>query len=234
VPGSHPCAAVERALQLKGIPYERTDQLPGLSPLIQMARFGAPTVPGIRVGRYRAVGSRIVLRVIDSMAPEPPLLPGDPALRARVEEAEEWGDTVMQNEVRMIALSGLLARPDAVPSFLEGVSLPVPTGVAGALAGPIYRPQMLLRGMSRQRVREALEALPGRIDHVDALIAEGVMGDASKPNVADLQIGSGIAVLWRLDDVKPMLEGRPSKTLADELFPAMRGRVPAGAIEVPR
>ena len=110
---------MERALQLKGIPYERTDLLPGLAPIVQMARFGSPTVPAITVGRYRAVGSSLVLRVVDSMKPEPPLLPADPALRARVEEAEEWGDTVFQNEVRMIALSGLLARPDSVPSVLE-------------------------------------------------------------------------------------------------------------------
>ena len=32
IPGSHPCAAVEAALKLKGIPYERVDWLPLVQP----------------------------------------------------------------------------------------------------------------------------------------------------------------------------------------------------------
>ncbi|MEA2449172.1 MAG: Glutathione S-transferase, N-terminal domain, partial [Thermoleophilaceae bacterium] len=30
IPGSHPCQTVEAALELKGLPYERVDLLPGL------------------------------------------------------------------------------------------------------------------------------------------------------------------------------------------------------------
>src|SRR3954447_9140455 len=46
IPGSHPCVAVEAALNLKGLAYERVDLLPGASIPIQLARFGRRTVPG--------------------------------------------------------------------------------------------------------------------------------------------------------------------------------------------
>src|SRR5438874_637246 len=40
IPGSHPCVAVEGALKLKGLDYDRVDLLPGISPLHQLAVFG--------------------------------------------------------------------------------------------------------------------------------------------------------------------------------------------------
>ena len=180
--------------------------------------------------RYRAVGSRLILRVLDSMAPEPPLLPADPQQRARVEEAEEWGDTVLQDETRPIALTAIMRKPESVPSFLDGVSIPIPTPIAGPLTGPVYRTQMQLFGYPPSKVEGLLAVLPSRLDHVDALIADGVIGDAGHPNVADLQIGASLALLATLDDLRPLLDERPCKRLADELFPGFRGRVPAGAL----
>ena len=47
IPASHPCAAVEAALRVKGVPFERVDYLPLLSRLPQRRRFGRATVPGV-------------------------------------------------------------------------------------------------------------------------------------------------------------------------------------------
>jgi len=96
----------------------------------------------------------------------------------------------------------------------------------------VYRTQMRLLGFPPDRVRELVDALPSRLDHVDALIAEGVMGDASHPNVADLQIGASLALLTRVDDLLPLFEGRPCRNLAEDLFPGFPGRVPSGALAV--
>jgi glutathione S-transferase len=233
IPGSHPCATVERALQIKGIPYERVDLLPGLSQLTQRVMFGRRTVPGLRVGkRDRVIGSRLILRAIDAMVPEPPLLPADPEQRARVEAAEEWGE-MFQNEARPIALSAIVARPDCAGSFLEEVNLPLPDALARPATGPVFWAELRLLGFTPARVRELIAALPGRLDEIDALIGDGVIGDASRPNVADLQIGGSLALLRALDDVKPLLEGRPCGALTEQLFPDFHGRVPSGAIEVP-
>jgi glutathione S-transferase len=196
--------------------------------------FGRRTAPGVRVGKHsRVVGSRLIMRTLDSLVPEPPLFPHDPEARALVEEAEEWGDTVLQDEVRPISLAAIVARPDSGASFTEGASLPLPASLAAATTAPVLWAELRVLGFSPARVRELLDALPSRLDHADALIAEEVIGDPASPNAADLQIGASIALLSRLEDLLPLLDGRPCKTLADELFPDFPGHVPAGALDAP-
>ncbi len=99
LPGSHPCAAVEVALRMKGIRLpERVDLLPLTQLLVGPLRYGGRTVPGLRLDGERLVGSRAIMRRLDELEPEPPLLPppGDPDY-ARVLEAERWGDEVLQS-----------------------------------------------------------------------------------------------------------------------------------------
>src|SRR5438270_10591624 len=81
LPGSHPCAAVEAALKLKSIDYDRVDLLPMSQLFVGPLRYGGATVPGMRMDGERIVGSRAIMRRLDEVVPEPPLLPaaGDPA-----------------------------------------------------------------------------------------------------------------------------------------------------------
>ena len=120
LPGSHPCAAVEVALQLKAIAYKRVDLLPTGEMLFGPLLYGGRTVPGMRIDGERLVGSRPIMRRLDELAPEPPLLPapGDPAY-ARVLEAERWGDEVFQS----------------VPRRVIDVAVPAPSGGDGELRG---------------------------------------------------------------------------------------------------
>ncbi|HWJ49442.1 MAG TPA: glutathione S-transferase N-terminal domain-containing protein, partial [Solirubrobacteraceae bacterium] len=75
LPGSHPCAAIEVALKLKSIPYKRVDMLPLSQVLAGPLLYGGTTVPGIRGNGERLVGSRAIMRRLDELAAEPPLLP---------------------------------------------------------------------------------------------------------------------------------------------------------------
>jgi glutathione S-transferase len=54
VPGSHPCAAVEQALQLKGLDYKVTELPQGLHFVHQRLRFGRPTVPSLTADGEKA------------------------------------------------------------------------------------------------------------------------------------------------------------------------------------
>ena len=49
-------------------------------------------------------------------------------------------------------------------------------------------------------------------------------------NAADLQIGAGVRLLLTLEDVRPLLDGRPAGALARRWFPAYPGDVPAGTL----
>jgi glutathione S-transferase len=229
LPGSHPCAAVEAALELKSIDYRRVDLLPMTQMLIGPIRYGGATVPGMRNGGERLVGSRAIMRRLDELVAEPPLLPppGDPAY-ARVLEAERWGDEVLQGVPRRILDVGFVRRPETLESYAGDAKLPLPRGLLRP-ALPLTARMMALKNRANDDAARAdLAALPSQLDRIDGWVAEGLLG-GEQPNAADLQIGSTIRLLMTSGDVRPLIEGRPSATLV-RYFPASSGEVPAGVL----
>ncbi len=81
LPGSHPCAAVQAALALKAIDYDRVELLPIAPVLVGPLRWGGTTVPGMRVDGERIVGSRTIMDGWTAWSrsprccPTPPILP---------------------------------------------------------------------------------------------------------------------------------------------------------------
>jgi glutathione S-transferase len=230
--GSHPCLTAKRALELKGQPYRVHEMAPALHLPEQWLRFRAITVPVLVLGSgERVVGSRAIVHRLDQLVPEPPLLPADADARARVEDAERWGDELLQGAARRLFYVGLGARPDAIDSYAEGSRLPIPKPLRTLLTPLIGRAARLRHRAGLARAREDLAALPGQLDRVDAWIAEGIMGGA-EPNAADLQIGPSLRLLGTYGDVRPLLEGRACHALALRLFPGYAGSMPAGALPV--
>lgn len=229
LPGSHPCAAVEAALALKEIPYRRVDLLPMTQLLVGPLRYGGMTVPGMRIDGERLVGSRAIMRRLDELVPEPALLPGpgDPA-RARVLEAERWGDDVLQSVPRRLIDAAFLRRPAAMESYAGDAKLPLPRSLLRP-ALPLTARVMAIKNKARDdSARADLAALPRQLERIDAWIAEGLLG-GDQPNAADLQIGSTIRLLMSIGDVAPLIEGRAAASLA-RYFPPQVGEVPAGVL----
>jgi glutathione S-transferase len=229
IPGSHPCAAVESALALKSVDYDRVDLLPLSQILIGRLRYGGTTVPGMRMDGERIVGSRPIMRRLDALIAEPALLPapGDPSYAA-VLEAERWGDEVLQGVPRRIIDVAFLRRPAAMESYAADAKLPLPRPLLRA-GTPLTARMMAGRNKARdESARDDLAELPGHLDRIDAWIADGLLG-GERPNAADLQIGSSIRLLVSIGDVRPLIEGRPAAGLT-RYFPPMVGEVEAGAL----
>jgi glutathione S-transferase len=229
LPGSHPCAAVEAALKLKAIDYDRADLLPMSQTMIGPLRYGGTTVPGLRLDGKRLVGSRTIMRRLDELVPEPPLLPapGDPSY-AQVLEAELWGDEVLQSVPRRILDVAFLRRPAAMESYVGDAKLPLPVGLMRP-ALPLTARLMALRNRANDdSARADLAALPAQLDRIDAWIADGLLG-GEHPNAADLQIGSTIRLLQTIGDVRPLIDEHPAARLT-RYFPPMVGEIPAGAL----
>jgi glutathione S-transferase len=230
MPGSHPCETVEAALRLKGLEYDRVDLLPGISPFHQLLRFGRRTVPGLRVDSYKVVGSPLILRTLDGLAHDPPLYPADPAARAAVEEAERWGDEQLQEAARWALIHCITQDPVAAQSFTEESSLPkLPMAVAAPFTRAVFRAEQSILGGGVAGAEGWMGELPRLLDHVDELIADGTIG-GDPPNAADLQIAASIALMLKLEDLRPRIEGRPAGQLARRLFPHQVGSIPAGAL----
>jgi glutathione S-transferase len=229
LPGSHPCAAVEAALKLKSIDYQRIDLIPITPVLIGRLRYGGTTVPGMRIDGERLVGSRTIMRRLDQLVVEPPLLPpaGDPA-HAKVLDAERWGDEVFQGVPRRIIDVALLRRPREMESFAADAKLPLPVGLMRPAMGLTARMMAIKNKASDAAARADIAALPGQLERVEQWIAEGLLG-GEQPNAADLQIGSTIRLLLAIGDVRPLVAGREAAQL-ERYFPPRVGEIAAGVL----
>jgi glutathione S-transferase len=228
LPGSHPCAAVEVALKSKGIDYHRVDLLPMSQLLVGPMRYGGYTVPGMRIGSEKLLGSRTIMRRLDELVSEPSLLPSEEDARQRVLEAERWGDEDFQDTPRKIIDVAFLRDPSAMLSYVGDAKLPLPRSMMRP-ALPLTARLMAVRNKAREEtVRTALASLPGKLEKIDGWISDGVLG-GERPNAADLQIGSTVRLLLSIGDVAPLLRDRPAATL-ERYFPPMVGEVPVGTL----
>ena len=220
---------VERALQLKELPYRRVEHIPVAHKLTVRAHAGAGTVPALVFpdGR-RLAGSRAILRALEAHPPS--LLPADPERRRVVERAEEWGDQVLQPLVRRVTWAALRRRPSAVMPYSASARLPVPRPLARASAPLIARAARAVNDGSDPNVRADLAHLGHHFDRIDRWIADGVLG-GEEPTTGDLQLGPSIALLASVEDLAGILGDRPALTLARRWFPAYpEGSVPAGTL----
>jgi glutathione S-transferase len=234
VPASHPCATVVRALELKKVPFERVDLVPALHKAVQRARFGRGTVPGIEFEDGRKVlGSRPILATLERDVPAPPLYPPEGTdARRRADEAEEWGDQVLQPLVRRILWHALSVDRSAQLSYLDGARLvpPTPRPLARLSGGLVAALERRFNASTVPAVRADLIHLPRHLDRVDRWIGQGVLRDDGVPGAADLQVASGVRLLMTLDDLAPMIDRRPAGAHARRWFPSYPGRTPAGAL----
>jgi glutathione S-transferase len=232
VPASHPCAAVERALQAKGVDYRRVDLVPVFHKLHQRARFrtGA-SVPGIVFDDgTRMLGSRAILRELERRVPEPAFLPSDADERTRVEQVEAWGDEMLQGLVRRILWTALGRDTGALASYSEGAKLvpPVPAPLVKITGRPVAFLEKRINSAGEAAVRADLQSLPGHLDRVERWLKEGTLGGGHL-NAADLQVAAGLRLLATVEDLAPALD-RPAGAYARRVFEQYPGRVPAGTL----
>lgn len=229
VPASHPSAAAAKALEIKGIPFETVNLVPVFHKAHQKVRFGgAGTVPGLVLEDGRKVlGSRAIVRELDVMRPEPRLGSDD----VRVNEAEEWGDEVLQPLVRRVIWQALSRDPAAQLAYVGDTRLfpPVPKPVARLSAGIVGWAERRLNRSTEAAARADLANLPRHLDRVDRWLEEGVLG-GEQVSAADLQVASGIRLMLTSADLAPLIEGRPAAAHARRIFPEYPGHVGAGAL----
>ena len=230
VHGSHPCAAVEKALSLKGLSYGVVEWPPPLQAPMQALLFGGRTVPALRIDGEKVQGSRPIMRRLDELVPEPPLLPSEQPARTNVLEAERWGDEYFQQVARELIWAAFVHSPGAMVSYSRHSRLRLPAPVVRLNAPLIARLGRGLNNTGDEVAGRAILALPAHLDKIDGLIADGTIGDVEHPNAADLQLFSTIRLMLTMADVRPLIEGRPCAAPARALFPDADGEMPAGSL----
>jgi glutathione S-transferase len=240
--GSHACRTGMLLLEHKRIVYERVDLPTGLHPFVLRLRgfAGNPapfrelgdrptrmlamadrmgTVPTLIIDGQLVKTNREIARFLDDLRPEPPLFPADTDRRRAVEEAERWGDEVLQMMARRLVFTAALHGGDAL----------VNRGNDGRLGPLLWRRQTVrlvgarLIGLSvfrsnAQAEPKLLSSLPGVLDRIDEWIEAGVL-NGDELYAADFMIAPSLALLSYRRDLRPELERRPAMRLLDRLLP---------------
>jgi glutathione S-transferase len=206
-------------LELKGIPFRRVNLVPGFHRVYVRARgFPGDRVPAVKFpDGSRAQGTRPLARALDALKPEPRLVPDDP----RVEEAERWGDDVLQQWARRMVIEAGIRDPDLLHDHGN-------SGRLGHLLLKRERPRrqmarlvrMAFR-MTRAQLRDDQTRVNEMLDRVDELIAAGVL-NGEQLNCADLQIATSLALIDYRLDVREKLRRRPAGDLMERVLPERR------------
>jgi glutathione S-transferase len=240
--GSHACRVAMLMLEHKGVPYRRVVVPTGLHPVaVRLLGFpGSPapfryidgrphrsialadrlgTVPALRLGDERLQTNRAIARRLDELQPDPPLFPGRSEARHAVEEAECWGDEVLQMAARRLVLAASLHGRDGL----------VERGGDGRLGALLWRHDYArligARYLGRfafaahgEAERDLLASLPAMLDRIDGWVEAGVL-NGERLYAADFMIVPSLALLHYRRDLRPELEARVSMQLLDRVLP---------------
>jgi glutathione S-transferase len=226
VPASHPSLAAELMLRDKRIGYRRIDLVAVMHrAVLRVLGFPGITVPALMLDGERVQGTRAIAEALDARRPDPPLIPHDSDRRREVDAAESWGDQVYQPVARRLVWGAVTRDGSHLRTYLEGSHLGIPVPVAALVAPPIARAAAYVNEATDENVRRDLGELRSMLDHVDGLLRAGTIGGPT-PNVADFQIATSTGLLATLEDLRPLLEGRPALDHARLIAPDYPGWTP--------
>ena len=240
--GSHACRTAMLTLEHKRIPYRTVELLTGPHPfsvrargfaghhspirdvdgdthrtLAGMDRLG--TVPALRLDDQKIQANLEITRFLERIQPQPSLFPSDSAQRQAVEEAERWGNDVLQMTARRIVLAGGLHGLDAFYARANTGRLgPLLARNESVRAISNWTAARLIFRASTTREQGLLAQLPALLDSVDRWIDAGVLNGATL-NAADLMIAPSLALLAYRLDVRPQIDARPAGELLQRVLP---------------
>jgi glutathione S-transferase len=215
---SHPGHAARLMLERKGIDHRVTMFPAGLHPvLVRLAGFRGNTVPVLKIDGRRVETSLAIARELERIKPEPALYPADAEARAKVEEAERWGEAELQPLPRRMFRWAITQQLETRLWIARFEKLPAPALQARTNV-PLARRFAKAVGATAERVRQDLAELPAKLDRVDALLADGTLS-LEHPNAATFQVGTSIRALHIFAQLDPLVAARPCGDLARALLP---------------
>jgi glutathione S-transferase len=225
---SPPSHSARLMLEAKGLEHKMVWLLPGIHPFLLRTRgFHRGTVPAMKMDGRRIQTSRAISRALEEARPEPPLFPSDPEQRVQVEEAERWGDEVLQDVPRRIVRWMSVHRPETRTMIAREIGVPLPR-LAAWINAPTAR-RLANKVNTNEEIGNAISMVGEVLDHVDELISKGVIG-GERPNAADFQIAPNVRALMTVRDLDRATKGRPAADHAMRLVPEFGNDFPAGLL----
>ncbi len=174
------CTKARICLQLKGIPFRRvTLTVSRMRELRRLSGFGK--VPVLVQGGQVVADSTAIVRHLETLQPDPPLRPADPAARAYCDLIEDWADESLYHVVgafkwlnpanRAAALHNTMSELGGGP-LAPLIGRVVASRIARRYRAQGYGPEAL--GHFEERMRDGLTTLEGLLGERSLLLGRSV------------------------------------------------------------
>ncbi len=113
------CHKVRMTLKVKELPCEEIDVIPGLGQFALFKLSGQRQAPVLVDGQKVFSDSSVIVRYLETLQPEPALIPGDLQQATQIHLIEDWADKTLASSVRSALLEAA-----AIDSELRNALLP--------------------------------------------------------------------------------------------------------------
>ena len=222
---SHPARTAELMLAHKGIEAEQVE-IPLGSQRVMMRRHGfrGGTVPGLKLGGKRVIGTREIARALEEAQPDPPLYPSEPDAHDAVEVAELWGEQNWQPVPRRIFRWAVSSDSELRTRMMKSMGAPAPSVVQWGV-WPLAQFYLRYEGGGEKAARRDVAELSANLDRIDSFIEDGTIG-STELNAADFQIATSTRVVMNFPQLRPLVEGRPAGKHAMRIAPDFGREMP--------
>jgi glutathione S-transferase len=190
------CEKVRLVLAAKDLEYSVVEVTPGVGQVGLYRLSGQRQVPVLVDGAEVIADSSAIALHLEARAPQPALLPVDPARRAQVLLLEDWADTALASGARLALVQA--ATPDGLRSLVGAL----PGGLLAGLG------QVVDQG-GLQQLRASLEQLTALVQAQPYLVGEAL-------SLADLAVAAQLSLLCFPASAGAPLAGCGVPGLADD------------------
>lgn len=194
---SHYNEKVRWALDYKSWPHRRRALVPGFHVPWVRALSGQNGLPVLRLAGRTLVDSTAIIAALETMRPDPPLYPADPADRARALALEDYFDEAVAPELRRLFWWTYIDRPaDCARMAADGFGALARAAFRASwpLARPLFCRNM---GIDADRIEAAHRRLGAHFDRLEFEIGPSGFLVGERFSIADLTAASVMTAIIR-------------------------------------
>jgi len=207
------CEKVRLILASKGLEANLLEVTPGLGQLELFRLSGQRQVPVLVDGGEVIADSTAIALYLEEHHPTPPLLPADPAGRARVLLLEDWADTALASGVRRALLQAAVVDPVLRSALLPQATPDPLRRLVGALPGGVMAPmgEAVVEALAPSEARQ----LRRNLEQLTQLVSARAYLEGDSLSLADLAVVAQLSLLLFPASAGAPLAGRGVEGIAD-------------------
>jgi glutathione S-transferase len=207
------CEKVRLILARKGLEANLLEVTPGLGQLELFRLSGQRQVPVLVDGEEVIADSTAIALYLEERHPTPPLLPADPASRARVLLLEDWADTALASGARQALLQAAAADPVLRSALLPEATPDPLRRLVGALPGSLVSP--VGEAMAEVLAPREARQLRRNLEQLTELVGSRPYLEGQTLTLADLAVVAQLSLLLFPASAGAPLAGRGVEGIAD-------------------